>query len=312
MAYKQVTAQNEESDKKSVMELVSAVDKASMLVSLVNDSMLRAASSLEKLKKNIVEESKCCSPTIISKLNELKSLLEDVLRKCHTYCDACKDLGDYGSDEDVIKSITDEIKSDKFDKVQDFIGELHRFVQICETRLQRCTDAESAAKKEFASGGEEFQRKRDEAMASQRKNTIASGVTGSTAEGVKVVGAFLTFFSPPAGILAMFAAIATGATATGITIDAGYTQAQIAIFNDACQAVINLDSNLNEAMKIAKDMGEKIYSTTTSGFGIDGLEKSFENGKSKKIEHVLPRLKEKMLQISRDSTDLKRQLPLNT
>ena len=310
MAYKQVTAQNEESDKKSVMELVvSAVDKASTLVSLVNDSMLLAASSLEKLKKYIAEESKCCSPTITSKLSELESFLEDVLRKCHSYCDACKDLGDYGSDKDVIKSITDEINSDKFDKVQEFIDKLHELVQICETRLQRCADAESAAKKEFAKRVEEFQRKSDEAMASHRKNMIASGVTGSTAEGLKVVGAFLIFFSPPAGILTMFAAIAAGAAATGITIDAGYTQAQIEIFNEACQAVINLGSKLNEAMKVAKDMGEKIHSIKTSGFGIDRLKKSVENGKSKKIELILPRLEKKMLQLSRDSTDLDRKLP---
>ena len=294
----------------NIMEKLSSVgNQAPKLVAAVNDSVQGTADALEKLRKNIAESVKHCSPSISMRLTELQTFLEEVVRKCHSYCDACKDLGDYGSDEELIKGISEDLDMGQFDELKDYLEEIEEFLVICEDRFRRYETAGEAAKKEVKGAADEFEKKRDAAMESQRKERIAAGVVGTIGGGLTGGGALLTFFNPPAGIAMMMAGVATGAGAAGLTIDAGYTQAQIDIFNHACRSVIALNSNLAVAMRTAEDMRENIYKIKTAGVGIEQLKsktKRAEGGgiELKRLKAPLRGIKRKMGQLSNESTRL--------
>ena len=212
------------SSRYNIEALLRVSHKTPELVSLISDPVHGTADALEKFRKNIHETSRYCSPSVSMQLTEQKIVLEDVLRKCYTYCDACRDLGDFGSDKDIIKDIMENLEVGKFDELKDYLEEIDDLLTVLESRSKRIT-------------------------------TIKDG----------------------------------------ITIDAGYTQAQIAIFNDACQAVTHLHLALEKAMKITKEMHD-----TISIPGLEGDKKS----KAKSINEGIKSIQTKMGQLRDESNKL--------
>ena len=259
--------------------LLRVSHKTPELVSLISDSVHGVADALEKLRKNIQETSTYCSPSVSMPLTELQIVLEDVLRKCYTYCEACKDLGDYGSDKEIIKDIMENLEVGKFDELKDYLEEIDDLLTVLESHFKRITTTKDVAK-----AGKEFEK--------QGHLGYVSTATVGVQSCFPVAGAGILLFSSPAGILA-------GDSAMGITIDAGYTQAQIAIFNDACQAVTHLDLALEKGMKITKEMHETIYKIKHIP-GLGGVKKS----KAKSINERIKSIQTKMGQLRDESNKL--------
>ena len=280
-------------------------DQAPKLVCLINDSVKKATDSLENLRKDITESAKHCSPTVSMRLVELRTFLEDVMRKCYSYCDACKDLGEYGSDGELIQAILEDLELGKFTELNDFLNEIKDHLYICETRFERHKVAGEIAKKEVKQAGEEFERKGDEAMGKEKYERMIVHGVGTVGAGLTAIGAFTTFFAPPAGIAIMIAGVATGGIVAGLTVEAGYTQAQIEIFSHACRSVINLGFNLAEAMRTAEDMREGIYRLKTAGTGIERLQSATY---TKRLKVPLKGLGKKMGQLSKESSKLMEKL----
>lgn len=309
-SYSDSTDGGSDSKKDNILEKLSAMgNQAPKLVSVVNHSVEGVADSLEKLRRNTAESVKHRSPTVCMQLMQLQTFLEDVVRKCQSYCDACKDVGDYGSDEELIKEIMEDLESGKFNEINDFLDEIKDLLSICETRFERYKTSGESATTAMKEAGQEFEKERGKSVGSQKKERIVGSVVGGLGAGATAGGVLLTFFNPPAGIALIIAGVAAGSAAVGLTIDAGYTQAEIDIFNQACLCVIDLNSNLASAMRTAEDMREKIYKIKTAGPGIDRLEsksKAAQEGKlaTKKLKAPLRRVKAKMGQLRDESTKL--------
>ena len=293
----------------NILEKLSSMgNQAPELVSAVNNSVEGVADSLEKLRRNTTE-----SVTVSKQLMKLQTFLEDVVRKCQSYCDACKDVGDYGSDEELIKEIIEELESGKFDEMKDFLDEIKDLLSTCETRFERYETSGESATTAIKEAGQYFEKKRDKSMGFQRKERVGGGAVGVLGAGATAGGVLLTFFNPPAGIALIITGVAAGSTAVGLTIEAECTQAEIDIFNQACLCVIDLNSNMAMAVRTAKDMREKINEIITAGLGINKLESKFkraQEGKmaTKKLKTPLRRLKAKMGQLSDESTKLLKRL----
>ena len=284
-------------------------DQAPKLVGVVNDSMQGVADSLEKLRKNTAKSNKACRPSVSMRLHELETFLIEVIRKGRSYCAACKDLGEYASDDEVIGEIYTDLDLSQLGELNDFLEEIDDYLQICETRFKRVTTAGAEAKKEARQAGSEFEGKMDKARDRQRRERIAAGVIGAVGGGLTAGGAILTFFNPPAGIALMMAGVATGSAAVGLTVDAGFSQAQIDIFSDACEYIIKLDANLETAMNTAKDMRQEIDDIKESGKGIDKLKKKAKQANKgeiavKRLKYPLKGLKGKMGELCTRSTKL--------
>ena len=289
-------------DGDSILETLSAVgEQAVMLVSLINNSVKETTDSLESLRKNITESAQHCSPAVSMRLIELQKFLEDVVRKCYSYCDACNDLGEYGSKDELIQAILEDLELGQFMELKDFLDEIEIHLKTCETRFKRHKVAGEIAKKAVNQAGEEFERKKDQTVGKQMYERMIVHVVGTVGGGLTAAGAVTTFFAPPAGITTMIASVVSGGFAAGLTVEAGYTQAQIDIFNHACRSVIDLDSKLAEAMRIAEDMHEGIYRLKTAGTGIDRLQSATN---TKELKVPLKGLGKKMGQLSKESSKL--------
>ena len=277
-------------------KLDKIAEHAPKLAGLVHDSMERVTKSLEDCRKAVAEDLGACSPTVAMRINELHTFLLDVVRKGRSYCKACKDLGELGSDDTLIKDIINDLENGNVEELRDFLEELDDCLKVCETRFERVEKAGEAAKSETRKVGREFEKKEGEYAERERGERIGAKVTGAVGGGVIAVGAATTFLFPPAGIAMILFGVGTSAAAYGVSTSAGFTQKQREIFNQAGQAVINLDNNLVKAMEIINDMRQEIEDLEESQHGgIQQLKRLLkQSARIKRIYRALDNLKRNM------------------
>ena len=294
--------------------LSSVVDEAPKLIQLIKKSVQSVADALGKLKKVIAESSRHCKPSISMKLTELQTYLLEVVHKCHSYCEACKELGEYGSDEEVIAEIMEELDLKKFDELNDFLEEIDSHLELCETRFTRYKTAGTATKKAIDEAAHNFESKSVEAGDKLKMEKAVAGATWKTGAGLAVAGARFFIINPPASLAMILGGVATGAVAAGISIAAGFTQVQVDIYNEACTSIIKLNDDLATVIRTANEMRERIYKIKTSKRGgVDELKsKTKEAEKQKytisKLIKILNEMKVKMSKLIIDSDELMKKL----
>lgn len=281
-------------------------DQAKSLINSAILSLQDIADFSEKLRKNLATEGKACRPSVSMKLGELQTFLADVIRKGRSYCDACKDLGAYGSDEEVISEIRSDLEKGQFNELNDFLDEIDIYLEVCATRFARVADASETAQKETRSTS--FETKMDELVSGQKKKLRASLVFRGAAGNLTSAGTILTVLCPPVGIVAIMAGVAAGAAAEGLSIDAGFSKVQIEIYTDACKSICQIDSGLTTALKIIGHMRRRIIDVKESGSGIGRLKDKAKKETPKKLIIPLKGLKNKMSELYDSSTDLLQKL----
>lgn len=294
--------------------LEALIRKAPALIGDIIDSMLGVVDSLKKVRN--ITEYKTCSPSVSERLGELQTFMMEVIHKGRSYCDACRDLGEYASDEELIRNINSDLQNGKLDELDGYLYEIEDYLKICETRFTQVTNAGENARKEIIEAGKDFEPKMDKALVAQKKKVMATGIVGSAAAVCASTGAMLTFFYPPAGITAIMLGIVGGGAGGSLGIHAGFSKDQIEIYTNACLSVIELDRGLNKAMTIVKGMHQQIDDIIESGMGINRMkEKRYNIGKPKQeTEEIkfaaerlctpLRKLMEKMGTVSKSSTKL--------
>ena len=201
----------------------------------------------------------------------------------------------------------DDLESGQLD---DYLEEIKDYLFVCEERFERQENAGSAATKKIEEAGFAFEKKKEVSRHFQTRVGIVAAATGTAGVGLIASGVITTFFIPPVGVVLINTGVVGSAAAAGLTTGAGYTQAQINIYINACRFVIDLDEKLKEAMSTAAGMREKIHRINTAGDGIGKLKKKAveENAKMENIKYTLQRVQKKMSKLSEDSTEIMKEL----
>ena len=298
--------------------LKALIDKAPALIGDIIDSMLGVVDSLKKVRN--ITEYETCSPSVSMRLGELQRFMMEVIHKGRSYCDGCRDLGKYASDEKLIKKIDSDLRNGKLDELNLYLYEIEDYLKICETRFTRVTDAGESARKEIREAGEDFEPKMDKALVAQKRKAMATDFLGNAATFFARSGVILTCFSPPAGIATIMAGIIGSVAGGSLGIDAKFSRNQTEIYTNACRSVIKLDRGLYEAMTIVDRMHQQIDDIKDSGMGINKIKKKRYNTRKfkKEAEEIksaaerlcthLRELKEKMGTMCESSTTLIKKL----
>lgn len=294
--------------------LKALIDKAPALIGDIIDSMLGVVESLKTVRN--ITDYETCSPSVSMRLGELQRFMMEVIHKGRSYCDGCRDLGKYASNEKLIKKIESDIKNGELDELNWYLYEIENYLKICETRFTQVTDAGENAKKKMREAGNDFEPKRDKALVAQKRKAMAADFVGSAAALCARSGAILTCFFPPAGITTFMAGILGGVAIGSLGIDAKFSKNQLEICANACRSVIELDKSLTGAMIILgsthqrindiKDCGRKINETKKKRYHTRNSKKEVEEIKSfaERLCTPLRELKEKMGTMCDSSTKL--------
>lgn len=281
------------------------IDMAPSLIGGISTSMIGVVESFKKVRN---ECQICRSPSVSMRIEELKKFMMEVVRKGRSYCDACTDLGEYASDEELIKEMDSDLKIGKLDELNEFLLEIKDYLKICETRFTRVTDDGENARKEIRKIGKDFEPKKDEALVQNRNfEAMATGFVGSAAAVCASAGPILTYFSPPASIAVIMIGIFNSGAGGSLGIDAGFSKDQIEIYTNACKSVIKLDCGLSNNFKAMGIVRKQIDDIR---IGIKEKSKKSEReieeirSATNRLRTPLRELKEKMGIVCESSTEL--------
>ena len=301
-------------DDDDLLQIFSAVvNEAQKLIILIEHSVESVVNALGKLGMVIAESSRHCTPSISMKFTELQTYLLEVVHKCHSYCEACKELGECGSDEEVIAEIMEELNLEKFDELNDFLEEIGNHLELCETRFTRYETAGTDTKKAVDEAAQNFESKSVKAGDKLKIEKAIAGATLTAGAGLAAAGARFLIY-PPASLAMILGGVATGAVAAGISIAAGFTQVQVNIYNEACTSIIKLNADLATVIRIANNMREHIHKIKTSKRGgIDELKSKTKEAEKQryrisKLIKILNEMKVKMSKLIDDSDKLMKTL----
>ena len=162
--------------------------------------------SLQELSKLVGEILQICSTNgvVAVELGELEVLLNAALAKGRSYITACKDVAEFGSNDELVEAVKADLENGSTDELQEMLETMEGLCQDCTERL-------SEFEATYKHVTDETRRKMDRyhgdaESASRLENEAVSGGVGCGAVGA--VGVVVsTALSPPLGVVIVIGAV---------------------------------------------------------------------------------------------------------
>ena len=123
------------SKKGSVSALRLLQDVADVIPKL-SGKLYENSQSLQRLQKDVEQESQCVTPSSAIKLQDLRVSLNNVIVKIKSCTEACLDLATFGSDDNLCSSIEENLEKRKSEELVDFLEILQRYAKT----ISECLD----------------------------------------------------------------------------------------------------------------------------------------------------------------------------
>lgn len=158
---------------------------------------------LQELANLVGELLQICSTNgvVAIELGELEVLLNEALSKGRSYITACKDVAEFGSNDELVEAVKTDLESGNTNGLQEMLETMEGLCQDCRDRLSEFEDAYKHATKETKRKMERYEKDADSA-SSLRNEAMLKGATAGC------VGAVAsTVISGPVGILIAIGAV---------------------------------------------------------------------------------------------------------
>ena len=168
---------------------------------------------LQELANFVGELLQICSTNgvVAVELGELEVILNEALAKGRSYINACKDVAEFGSNDELVEAVKADLESGSTDELKEMLETMEGLCQDCRNRLSEFENAYKRATNETKSKMERYEKDADSA-SSLRKEAMLAGAGGAA---VGFVGAVA--ISGPVGIIIAIGTVryAAGKVLTG-------------------------------------------------------------------------------------------------
>ena len=152
---------------------------------------------LQELADFVGELLQICSTNgvVAVELGELEVILNEALAKGRSYIIACKDVAEFGSNDELVEAVKADLENGSTDELKEMLEVMEGLCQDCRNRLSEFENAYKRATNETKRKMERYEKDADSA-SSLKKEAMLTGAT------VGFVGAVATVaISGPVGII---------------------------------------------------------------------------------------------------------------
>ena len=162
--------------------------------------------SLQELSKLVGEILQICSTDGVEavELGELEVLLNAALAKGRSYITACKDVAEFGSNDELVEAVKADLENGSTDELQEMLETMEGLCQDCTERLSEFEAIYKHAADETSRKMDRYHG--DAESAARLENEAVSGGVGCGAVGA--VGVVVSSaLSPPLGVVIVIGAV---------------------------------------------------------------------------------------------------------
>ena len=254
--------------------------------------------SLQELANLVGKLLQICSTNgvVAIELGELEVLLNEALSKGRSYITACKDVAEFGSNDELVEAVKADLESGSTDELKEMLETMEGLCQDCRDRLSEFEDAYKHATDETKRKMERYEKDAKSASCSGKKAMLTGVAVGGAGAVVSVA------MSGPVGIIILIGTVRYAAD----KVLTGYNAYQLkSVAEQAQSCAKDLHDQLIQAKETVDSMAGEMKNVSSNLKGTKGtLTKSKVN-----IKAMVNLLHKKMKRISTKADESLESLP---